>query len=112
MLKGLTAQYLLRRTFHVQPGDTILFHAAAGGVGLIACQWAKHLGATVIGTVGSAEKAAIATAHGCAHTILYREQDIAERVGEITGGRGVDVSLDCTAGAGTILAGQAFGLLA
>ncbi|MBI1244634.1 MAG: NADPH:quinone reductase [Alphaproteobacteria bacterium] len=75
MLKGMTAQYLLRRTYKVQPGDTILFHAAAGGVGLIACQWARHLGATTIGTVGSKEKAALASAHGCHHPVLYRETD-------------------------------------
>mgnify|MGYP001825580422 FL=1 len=94
MLKGLTAWYLLRKIRPVRAGDTILVHAAAGGVGQIACQWAAHLGATVIGTVGSAEKAAIAAAHGCTHTILYREQDIAEQVGEITGGRGVPVVYD------------------
>ena len=72
MLKGMTAWYLIRRTHVVKPGETILIHAAAGGVGLIACQWAKHLGATVIGTVGSDEKAALAKAHGCDHPILYR----------------------------------------
>ncbi|MCM0021292.1 MAG: quinone oxidoreductase [Tagaea sp.] len=75
MLKGMTAQYLLRRTYKVQPGDTILFHAAAGGVGLIACQWANHLGAKTIGTVGSADKAKLAAAHGCHHTVLYRDVD-------------------------------------
>lgn len=94
MLKGLTAQYLLRRTYRVQPGDTILFHAAAGGVGLIATQWAKHLGATVIGTVGSTEKAELAKAHGCDHVILYRDEDFAARVKEITKGEGVPVVYD------------------
>ena len=86
MLKGLTAQYLLRRTYKVKPGDTILIHAAAGGVGLIACQWAKHLGATVIGTVGDKEKAKLAKKNGCDHTILYRDEDFVARVKEITGG--------------------------
>ena len=94
MLKGLTAQYLLRLTYRVQPGDTILFHAAAGGVGLIATQWAKHLGATVIGTVGSQDKAELARAHGCDHVILYRDEDFASRVREITGGKGVPVVYD------------------
>jgi NADPH2:quinone reductase len=94
MLKGLTAEYLLHRTYAVKPGDTILWHAAAGGVGLIACQWAKHLGATVIGTAGSAEKADLARAHGCDHVILYREEDVAARVREITGGKGVPVVYD------------------
>lgn len=94
MLKGMTTQYLLRRTFAVRAGDTILFHAAAGGVGLIACQWAKHLGATVIGTVGSREKAELARSHGCDHVILYREEDFAKRVKEITGGEGVPVVYD------------------
>lgn len=94
MLQGMTAEYLLRRTFRVEPGQTILIQAAAGGVGLIACQWAKHLGATVIGTVGSPEKAELARAHGCAHTILYREEDIAERVRDITDGKGVAVAYD------------------
>lgn len=87
MLKGMTAQYLLRRTYRVQKGDTILFHAAAGGVGLIACQWAKHLGATVIGTVGTHEKGELAKANGCDHVIYYRDEDFAERVKEITGGK-------------------------
>jgi len=87
MLKGMTAQYLLRRTFRVEPGMTVLVHAAAGGVGLILCQWAKHLGATVIGTVGSKEEAALAKANGCDHSILYREEDFAARVKEITGGK-------------------------
>ena len=94
MLKGLTAEYLLHRTYQVKAGDTILFHAAAGGVGLIACQWAKHLGATVIGTVGSAEKAELARANGCDHVILYRDEDFAARVKEITGGKGVPVVYD------------------
>ena len=94
MLKGLTAHYLLRLTYRVQPGDTILFHAAAGGVGRIATQWAKHLGATVIGTVGSAEKAELAREHGCDHVILYRDEDFAARVKEITGGKGVPVVYD------------------
>lgn len=94
MLQGLTAQYLLRRTYRVQPGDTILIHAAAGGVGLIVCQWAKALGATVIGTVGSDEKAAAARAHGCDHPIVYTRENFAERVRELTGGAGVAVVYD------------------
>jgi NADPH2:quinone reductase len=94
MLQGMTAQYLLRRTYRVQPGDSILFHAAAGGVGLIACQWAKKIGATVIGTVGTPEKAELARAHGCDHTILYREEDFVARVKEITGNRGVKAVYD------------------
>jgi len=94
MLQGMTAEYLLRRVYRVQAGDTILFHAAAGGVGLIACQWAHHLGAIVIGTVGSQEKAELARAHGCTHPILYREEDFHERVKEITGGAGVPVVYD------------------
>jgi len=94
MLQGMTVQYLLRSTFHVKPGDTILCHAAAGGVGLIACQWAKHLGATVIGTVGSPEKAELAVAHGCDYPLLYRDEDWVERVREITGGEGVPVVYD------------------
>jgi len=94
MLKGLTAHYLLRRTYPVKAGDTILLHAAAGGVGLIACQWAKHLGATVIGTVGSDEKAAVAGAHGCDHAIVYTREDFVARVQELTGGRGVPVVYD------------------
>jgi NADPH2:quinone reductase len=94
MLQGLTVQYLIRRLFRVEPGMTVLFHAAAGGVGLIACQWLKHLGATVIGTVGSPEKAELARAHGCDHTILYREEDFVARVKEITGGKGVPVVYD------------------
>ena len=94
MLKGMTAHYLLRRVYAVKAGDTILIHAAAGGVGLIACQWAKALGATVIGTVGSKEKAAEAKAHGCDHPILYREEDFAARTREITKGEGVPVVYD------------------
>lgn len=94
MLKGLTAQYLLRRTYRVRAGETILIHAAAGGVGLIACQWAKHLGATVIGTVGNDEKAEIARAHGCDHVIVYTREDFVGRVREITDGAGVPVVYD------------------
>ena len=94
MLKGTTAQYLLRRTYRVQPGDTILLHAAAGGVGLIACQWAKQLGATVIGTVGSEAKAKLAAAHGCDHPIIYTKEDFTKRVREITKGEGVPVVFD------------------
>ncbi len=94
MLKGLTAQYLIRQTYKVQAGQTVLFHAAAGGVGLIACQWLKALGATVIGTVGSDEKAKLAKAHGCDHTIVYTRENFAERVKEITGGKGVPVVYD------------------
>ena len=94
MLKGMTARYLLRRTFRVEPGHTILFHAASGGVGSIATQWAAHLGATVIGTVGSKEKAELARAHGVHHTILYREEDFVARVNEITGGKKCDVVYD------------------
>src|SRR5208282_4630821 len=122
MLKGLTAQYLLRRTYKVKKGDTILFHAAAGGVGLIACQWAKALGATVIGTVGSDAKAALAKAHGCDHPIVYTREDFVKRVAEITGGKKVPVvydsvgkdtfmkSLDCLAPLGLVaLFGQSSG---
>ena len=94
MLKGMTAQYLVRSTYPLKRGDTILIHAAAGGVGLIVCQWARHLGATVIGTVGSLEKAEIARAHGCRHTIVYTHEDFAARVRELTDGRGVDVVYD------------------
>ena len=86
MLKGMTAQYLLRRTYKVQKGENVLIHAAAGGVGLIACQWANHLGANVIGTAGSKQKAALAKAHGCHHVILYSEEDFVARVKEITKG--------------------------
>ena len=94
MLQGMTAQYLLRRTYRVQAGDTILIHAAAGGVGLIVCQWAKALGATVIGTVGSDEKAALARANGCDHPIVYTRENFAERVKALTGGEGVAVVYD------------------
>jgi NADPH:quinone reductase len=94
MLKGMTVRYLLRETFRVEPGQTILLHAAAGGVGLIASQWAKALGATVIGTVGSEAKAKIARAHGCDHVIDYVKEDVAARVKEITGGKGVPVVYD------------------
>lgn len=94
MLKGLTVQYLLRQTYKVQSGDTIVFHAAAGGVGLIACQWAKHLGATVIGTVSTEEKAQIAQAHGCDFPIIYTQENFTERVKEITDGKGVPVVYD------------------
>lgn len=94
MLKGLTAQYLIRQIYKVKKGDTILFHAAAGGVGLIACQWAKSLGATVIGTVGSDEKAKLAKAHGCDHPIVYTREDFVERVKELTKGEKVPVVYD------------------
>ncbi len=94
MLKGMTVCYLLRRTFDVKKGTTVLIHAAAGGVGLIACQWANALGATVIGTVGSKEKAELAKANGCHHTILYRNEDFAARVKDITGGALCDVVYD------------------
>ncbi len=94
MLKGLTTHYLLRRTVPIKSGDTVLFHAAAGGVGLIACQWAKSEGITLIGTAGSDEKCALAAEHGATHTINYNTEDFAERVKEITGGKGVDVVMD------------------
>lgn len=94
MLKGMTARYLLRATYVVKPGDTILLHAAAGGVGLIMSQWAKALGATVIGTVGSDAKADIARAHGCDHVINYATEDTVKRVRELTGGKGVPVVYD------------------
>jgi NADPH2:quinone reductase len=94
MLQGLTAQYLLRRTYRVQAGDTILIHAAAGGVGLIVCQWAKALGANVIGTVSSGEKAALARAHGCDHPIVYTRENFVDRVKAITDGAGVPVVYD------------------
>ncbi|MFX1736465.1 quinone oxidoreductase [Paraburkholderia sp. A1RI_3L] len=94
MLQGLTAQYLLRRTYRVKPGDTILIQAAAGGVGLLVCQWAKALGATVIGTVGSDDKAAIAKAHGCDYPIVYTRENFTKRVREITNGAGVPVVYD------------------
>jgi NADPH:quinone reductase len=94
MLQGLTVQYLLNDSYQVKPADTVLFHAAAGGVGLIACQWLKALGATVIGTVGSEEKAALAKAHGCDHTINYTKENFVERTRELTGGKGVPVVYD------------------
>jgi NADPH2:quinone reductase len=94
MLQGLTAAYLLRRTYRVQAGDAVLIHAAAGGVGLIACQWAKALGATVIGTVGSPAKAELAKAHGCDHVINYSTENFTQRVRDITGGEGVPVVYD------------------
>jgi NADPH2:quinone reductase len=94
MVQGMTARYLLYGCYPVKTGDVILIHAAAGGVGLIVCQWAKHLGATVIGTVGSAAKAELAQLHGCDHPIPYQEEDFAARVSQITDGRGVDVVYD------------------
>jgi NADPH2:quinone reductase len=94
MLKGMTAAYLLKRTFPVQRGQTIVFHSAAGGVGLIACQWAKHLGLTVIGTVGSDDKVDLARSHGCDHVLNTRKEDWPKRVREITGGAGVPVVYD------------------
>jgi NADPH2:quinone reductase len=94
MLKGMTVQYLIHRTYPVKAGDTVLWHAAAGGVGLIACQWLKALGATVIGTVGSPEKAKLAKSHGCDHVIDYSKEDFVARVKEITGGKGVPVVYD------------------
>ena len=94
MLQGLTAAYLLHRTYAVQPGDAVLIHAAAGGVGLIACQWARALGATVIGTVSTEAKAELARQHGCEHVILYSHEDVAARVRDITGGEGVAVVYD------------------
>jgi NADPH2:quinone reductase len=94
MLKGLTVQYLLRQTYPLKGGETILFHAAAGGVGLIACQWTRALGVTMIGTVGSDAKAATAREHGCAHTIVYTRENFVERVKQITAGKGVPVVYD------------------
>ncbi len=94
LLKGMTVQYLIRRTYKVQAGETVLFHAVAGGVGLIACQWLKALGVTVIGTVSTEEKAALAKANGCTHTILYTRENVTERVRELTGGAGVPVVYD------------------
>ncbi|PKU21770.1 quinone oxidoreductase family protein [Telmatospirillum siberiense] len=124
MLQGMTTQYLLRSTYRVQPGDTILLHAAAGGVGLIACQWAKHLGATVIGTVGSSAKAELAKAHGADYVIDYSKENFVARVKEITGGKGVPVvydsvgkdtfegSLDCLRPRGLMVSfGQSSGLV-
>jgi NADPH:quinone reductase len=122
MLQGMTARYLLRGCYPVQAGSTILVHAASGGVGSILCQWASHLGATTIGTVGSKEKAAMARKNGCTHTVLYQEEDFATAVQEITKGRGVDVvydsvgqvtftkSLDCLRPMGTMVSfGQSSG---
>jgi NADPH2:quinone reductase len=122
MLKGMTAEYLLLRTFKVKPGDTILYHAAAGGVGLILGQWAKHLGATVIGTAGSPEKIELARAHGFDHVIDYRKQDFVAEVAKLTGGKKCDVvydsvgndtfpgSLDCLRALGTFVSfGQSSG---
>ncbi len=106
MLKGMTAHMLLERVHPVQPGEQVLIHAAAGGVGLMLCQWAKHLGATVIGTVGSPEKAELAKAHGCDHPVLYRDEDVVNRVKELTGGEGVAVAYD-SVGADTLLASLA-----
>lgn len=94
MLQGMTVRYLLKGCAHVGPNTTILLHAAAGGVGLIMCQWAAHLGATIIGTVGSQEKADLARQHGCTHTILYNDEDFVAAVREFTGGKGVDVVYD------------------
>jgi NADPH2:quinone reductase len=94
MLQGMTVQYLIRRTYRVKKGETVLWHAAAGGVGLIACQWLNHLGVTVIGTVGSSEKAELARTHGCHHTINYREEDFVKRVRDLTEGAGVPVVYD------------------
>ncbi|MBP0629383.1 MULTISPECIES: quinone oxidoreductase [unclassified Cupriavidus] len=115
MLQGLTAQYLIRDSYKVQPGDTVLLHAAAGGVGLIVSQWLKALGVTVIGTVGTDEKAELARANGCAHTIVYTRESFVDRVKEITNGKGVPAvydsigkdtfqgSLDCLAPRGTMV---------
>ena len=103
MVKGCTVEYLVRRTYAVQPGDNVLLTAAAGGVGLLACQWLNALGANVIGTVGSAEKGELAKANGCSHVILYREEDIAARVAEITDGAGCAVAYD-SVGASTFQA--------
>ena len=124
MLKGMTAWYLIRRTYPVKRGETILIHAAAGGVGLIVCQWAKHLGATVIGTVGDDEKAALARKNGCDHPINYRKEDFVARVAEITGGKKCPVvydsvgkdtfykSLDCIAPLGLMASfGQSSGAI-
>jgi len=94
MLQGMTVAYLIRQSFKVEKGMTVLFHAAAGGVGLLACQWLSALGATVIGTVGSEEKAALARQHGCHHTILYRQENVAEKVRALTKGVGVPVVYD------------------
>ena len=114
MLKGMTAQYLIKRTFKVQSGMTVLWHAAAGGVGLIACQWLRVLGAKVIGTVGSDEKAALAKSHGCEHAIVYTRENFVERVKELTGGKGVPVVYDSvgkTTFMGSLDCLQALGLM-
>src|SRR5262245_12110356 len=114
MLKGMTVQYLIRRTYRVRPGDTVLFHAAAGGVGLIACQWLKALGATVIGTVGSDAKAEVARAHGCDQPIVYTREDFPRRVRELTVGQGVPVVYDSVGKstfAGSLDCLRPFGLL-
>src|ERR1700757_4495045 len=103
MMKGMTAQYLFRQVYPLKGGETILYHAAAGGVGLIACQWAKALGVTMIGTVSTDAKAEMARAHGCAHTIVTSRENIAERVREITGGKGVPVVYD-SVGKDTLMA--------
>jgi NADPH2:quinone reductase len=103
MMKGMTAQYLFRQVYPLEGGETILYHAAAGGVGLVACQWARALGVTMIGTVSSDEKAEVARAHGCAHTIVTTRDNIAARVREITGGKGVPVVYD-SVGKDTLLA--------
>lgn len=105
-LQGLTARYLVRELYRVKPGDTVLVHAAAGGVGLLLCQWAKHLGATVLGTVGGPDKAALAAAHGCDHPIPYREVDFVAAAKDLTGGRGVNVIYDAV-GKDTFLPGLA-----
>ena len=94
MLQGMTARYLLKGCYAVGPGSTLLIHAAAGGVGSLVCQWARHIGAMTIGTVGSVEKARLAKENGCTHTVLYREEDLASAVREITKGQGVDVVYD------------------
>jgi len=124
MLKGMTAWYLVRRTHPIKRGETILIHAAAGGVGLIVCQWAKHLGATVIGTVGDEEKAALAKRHGCDHAILYKHEDFVAKVSELTQGKKLPVvydsvgkdtfykSLDCLAPLGLMASfGQSSGAI-
>jgi NADPH2:quinone reductase len=103
MMKGMTAQYLFRQVFPLHGGETILYHAAAGGVGLVACQWARAIGVTMIGTVSTDEKAEIARAHGCAHTIVTSREDIAKRVREITDGKGVPVVYD-SVGKDTLMA--------
>ena len=115
MMKGMTAQYLFRQVYPLKGGETILYHAAAGGVGLIACQWARAMGVTMIGTVSTDEKAAVAKANGCAHTIVTSRENIAQRVREITDGKGVPVvydsvgkdtleaSLDCLQPRGTLV---------